>query len=151
MLPLMAANFHRIALSSPAVNLAAVPLTSIIVPWGFLTLIAGLLWPLLGKLLAAPLALITTLLLHIVAWFAALPHWSYRIPTPPLWLTILFFALAIAIATIARLNNALQQTNRRLTLHALSAAFHRHRPPRRHISVRPHSRLRTSSNPQSST
>ena len=123
MLPLMAANFHRIALSSPAVNLAAVPLTSIIVPWGFLTLIAGLLWPLLGKLLAAPLALITTLLLHIVAWFAALPHWSYRIPTPPLWLTILFFALAITIATIARLNNALQQTNRRLTLHALSAAF----------------------------
>ena len=123
MLPLMAANFHRIALSSPAVNLAAVPLTSIIVPWGFLTLIAGLLWPLLGKLLAAPLALITTLLLHIVAWFAALPHWSYRIPTPPLWLTILFFALAIAIATVARLNNALQQTNRRRTLHALSAAF----------------------------
>jgi competence protein ComEC len=87
MLPLMAANFHRIALSSPAVNLAAVPLTSIIVPWGFLTVIAGLLWPLLGKLLSAPLGLVTSLLLHVVEWFAALPHWSYRIPTPPLWLT----------------------------------------------------------------
>jgi competence protein ComEC len=123
MLPLMAANFHRIALSSPAVNLAAVPLTSIIVPCGFLTLTAGLLWPLLGKLLAAPLALVTKLLITIVAWFAALPRWSYRIPTPPLWLTFLFFALAITIATIARLNNALQQKNRRLAIHVLLAAF----------------------------
>jgi competence protein ComEC len=123
MLPLMAANFHRIALSSPAVNLAAVPLTSVIVPWGFLTLTAGLVWPLLGKLLAAPLALITSLLVHVVAWFAALPHWSYRIPTPPLWLTVLFFALAIAIATVARIDSVLPQRNRRLTLHILSATF----------------------------
>jgi Competence protein len=102
MLPLMAANFHRIALSSPVVNLVAVPVTGIVVPWGFLTLTAALIWPLLGRLLAAPLALLTAFLIRTVEWFAALPHWSYRIPKPPLWLTILFFALAIAIATIAR-------------------------------------------------
>lgn len=123
MLPLMAANFHRIALSSPVVNLAAVPITSIIVPWGFLTLVAGLLWPLLGKLLAAPLALVTTLLLHVVAWFAALPGWSYRVPTPPRSLTILFFALAVAIAAVARTNIALHPRNRRRTIYALSATF----------------------------
>jgi competence protein ComEC len=123
MLPLMAADFHRIALSSPAVNLAAVPLTSVIVPWGFLTLTAGLLWPLLGKYLATSLALITRLLLHVVDWFAALPHWSYRVPTPPLWLIIVFFALAIAIACVARLNKAIPQKHRRQTIYALSASF----------------------------
>jgi competence protein ComEC len=123
MLPLMAANFHRIALSSPAVNLVAVPLTSVIVPWGFLTLTAGLLWPFLGKLLAAPLALITTLLLQVVSWFAALPRWSYRIPTPPLWLTVLFFALAITIAAVARTSSVISQRNRRVTIYGLSAAF----------------------------
>ena len=123
MLPLMAANFHRIALSSPAVNLAAVPVTGIIVPWGFLTLVAALIWPPLGKLLAAPLAILTATLIRAVAWFAALPHWSYRVPTPPLWLTILFFALAIAIATVARLNATNPSLNRRLTLRILSATL----------------------------
>ena len=123
MLPLMAASFHRIALSSPAVNLAAVPVTGIIVPWGFLTLTAGLLWPLLGKLLAAPLALLAAFLLRTVEWFAALPHWSYRIPTPPLWLTITFFALAIAIAAVARVDATNPTPNRRVALRTLSAAL----------------------------
>jgi competence protein ComEC len=123
MLPLMAANFHRIALSSPAVNLAAVPITGVIVPWGFLTLTAGLLWPLLGKLLAAPLALLTAFLLRTVEWFAGLPHWSYRIPTPPLWLTITFFGLAIAIAAVARVDATNPTPNHRLALRALSAAL----------------------------
>jgi competence protein ComEC len=123
MLPLMAASFHRIALSSPAVNLAAVPVTGIIVPWGFLTLTAGLIWPLLGKLLAAPLALLTAFLFRAVEWFAALPHWSYRIPTPPLWLTVTFFALAIAIAAVARVDATNPTPNQRLALRALSAAL----------------------------
>jgi competence protein ComEC len=123
MLPLMAANFHRIALSSPAVNLAAVPITGVIVPWGFLTLTARLIWPLLGKLLAAPLALLTAVLLRVVDWFAALPDWSYRIPTPPLWLTILFFTLATTIATVARVNAKNPKPNQRLALRASSAAL----------------------------
>jgi competence protein ComEC len=122
MLPLMAANFHRIALSSPAVNLAAVPVTGIIVPWGFLTLTVGLIWPLLGKLLAAPLAILTASLLRTVDWFAALPHWSYRIPAPPLWLTILFFTLATGTAIVARLDLA-PARRQGLILRALSAAL----------------------------
>lgn len=123
MLPLMAANFHRVALSSPAVNLAAVPITGIIVPWGFLTLGVGLISPLLGKALAAPLALLTALLIRTVEWFAALPHWSYRIPTPPLWLTVIFFALTIAIAAVVRTDVAILQRYRRFALYGLSASF----------------------------
>ncbi len=142
MLPLMAANFHRIALSAPAVNLVAVPITGIIVPWGFLTLTAGLLWPFLGKLLAAPLALLTAFLLHVVAWFAALPRWSYRIPTPPL------------CANDPLLRARHRHRNRsahKLRDHSTKSPPHHLRPvsnlphyrnSRRHIPLLAHSRLR---------
>jgi len=65
MLPLMARDFHRIPLSAPLVNLAAVPLTGVIVPLGLLTLACGLILPAAGKLFTAPLAWLTALLLRI--------------------------------------------------------------------------------------
>src|SRR4029077_8607902 len=92
MLPLMARDFHRITLSAPLANLAAVPLTGIIVPLGFLTLACGLILPAAGKILATPLAWLGSLLLHLVQWFAHFTRWSYRIPGPPVWLIVLFFA-----------------------------------------------------------
>ena len=101
MLPLMASQLsshHALVPRCKSRRRSASPAS--IVPWGFLTLTAGLIWPAVRQVLAAPLALLTALLHHTVEWFAALPHWSYRIPTPPFWLTILFFALAIAIATL---------------------------------------------------
>ncbi len=110
MLPLMARDFHRIPLSAPLVNLAAVPLTGVVVPLGFLTLAAGLILPATGKLLAAPLAWLTTLLLHTVQWFAHFPRWSYRIPGPPFWLIVLFFAAAILLAVEMRLEHPLRIT-----------------------------------------
>ncbi|MHB8499614.1 MAG: DNA internalization-related competence protein ComEC/Rec2 [Candidatus Acidiferrales bacterium] len=102
MLPLMARDFHRVTLSAPLVNLAAVPLTGIVVPLGFLTLGSGLALPALGKLLAAPLAWATLLLLHIVQWFAPFPRWSYRIPGPPAWLVVVFLVAGVVLAATAR-------------------------------------------------
>src|SRR6266446_3379583 len=105
MLPLMARDFHRIPLSAPIVNLAAVPLTGVIVPLGFLTSACGLILPAIGKFLAVPLAWLTALLLHVVQWFAHFPRWSYRIPGPPSWLIVLFFAVAILLAVVMRLKH----------------------------------------------
>jgi competence protein ComEC len=105
MLPLMARDFHRIPLSAPIVNLAAVPLTGIVVPIGFLTLACGLIFPAAGKLLAAPLAWLTAMLLHVVQWFAHFRGWSYRIPGPPFWLIVLFFAAAMLLAAQMRLTH----------------------------------------------
>jgi competence protein ComEC len=110
MLPLMARDFHRIPLSAPLVNLAAVPLTGVIVPLGFLTLATGLVLPAVGKLLATPLAWLTALLLHIVAWFANFPRWSYRIPGPPFWLIVIFFTAAVLLVAEMRLKHQLQRT-----------------------------------------
>src|SRR5260370_12777949 len=61
MLPLLARDFHRIPLSAPIVNLAAVPLTGVIVPLGFLTLACGLISATAAKLLAAPISWLTAL------------------------------------------------------------------------------------------
>jgi competence protein ComEC len=105
MLPLMALDFHRVTLSAPLVNLAAVPLTGIVVPLGFVTLGGGLVLPAFGRLLAAPLAWTTLLLLHIVQWFAHLPGWSYRIPGPPVWLMAVFFLAALVLTVSARGSN----------------------------------------------
>jgi len=110
MLPLMARDFHRIPLSAPLVNLAAVPLTGIVVPLGFLTLACGLVFTAAGKLLAVPLAWLTSLLLRIVQWFAHFPRWSYRIPGPPLWLIVLFFAVGILLGAEMRLKHPLHKT-----------------------------------------
>ena len=109
MLPLMARDFHRIPLSAPIVNLAAVPLTGVVVPLGFLTLASGLIFPTAGKLLAAPLAWLTALLLQIVQWFAHFRVWSYRIPGPPFWLIVLFFAAAILLVAEMRLKHPLRR------------------------------------------
>jgi len=109
MLPLMARDFHRVTLSAPIVNLVAVPLTGIVVPWGFLTLTSGLVLPVAGKFLAAPLTWLTSLLLHSVQWFAHLRGWSYRIPGPPLWLAILFFLAALILAAEMRRNHSLRR------------------------------------------
>jgi competence protein ComEC len=104
MLPLMARDFHRVTLSAPLVNLAAVPLTGIVVPLGFLTLGCGLISHALGKLLAAPLAWATMLLVHIVQWFAQFPRWSYRIPGPPAWLIVVFLMAVLILAAAARIS-----------------------------------------------
>ncbi|MGC1417075.1 MAG: DNA internalization-related competence protein ComEC/Rec2, partial [Candidatus Acidiferrum sp.] len=120
MLPLMASDFHRVTLSAPLVNLAAVPITGIVVPLGFLTLGSGLALPSLGKLLAAPLAWVTLLLLHIVQWFALFPRWSYRIPGPPAWLVLVFLGAAVFLTATARRGNSWSGWGSRIALGILA-------------------------------
>jgi competence protein ComEC len=102
MLPLMAKDFHRISVSGPISNVPAVLLTAVIVPLGFLTLIATYVWAKLAALLAKALGACVSALLATVTWFAKFPRLTYRIPDPPLWLTIVFLAAFIALAYCAR-------------------------------------------------
>jgi competence protein ComEC len=98
MLPLLARDFHRVTLSGPLANLIAVPLTGILVPLGFFTLMCGLLFHRAAILLAMPLRWLTALLLHSINWVAHFSRWSYRIPGPPFWLVCVFFGAAIVLA-----------------------------------------------------
>ena len=103
MLPLMTAAFHRVTLAGPVANLVAVPMMGVMVPLGFATILGGVLFPFLGRLLAVPLGFLTTLLVHLVNYFAAFSGWSYRVPGPPAWLTMLFFVAAVLLAVTLRL------------------------------------------------
>ena len=109
MLPLMARDFHRVSLSAPLVNLLAVPMIGLLVPLGFLTLAIGLTLPVAAKLFAMPLVWCTSLLIRVVVWFAHFPRWSYRIPGPPVWLVLLFFAAGLLLACEARLKHSGQK------------------------------------------
>lgn len=103
MLPLLAGDFHRVTLTGPFANLVAVPLTGIIVPLGFTALACGFAAPFLTQWIAAPLGYLTAILIHAVGWFAHFSRLSYRIPGPPLWLTIVFLVLGILLAVCLRI------------------------------------------------
>lgn len=93
LLPVLAADFHRVSLSGPLANIPAVLLTGLIVPLGFLALATGMAWERLGAILAKPVAWMVAALVNTVVWFSRLPWLSYRIPGPPEWLIVAYLAL----------------------------------------------------------
>jgi competence protein ComEC len=111
MIPLMAQDFHRVSLAGPLSNIPAVILTGLIVPLGFLTLVATFLWARLAVALGKVLGYCAGLLLATVDWFSRLPRASYRIPGPPLWLLLAFF-LALVFLVMAARGAAARRTNR---------------------------------------
>ena len=109
MLPLLAQDFHRASLSGPVSNIPAVLLTGVIVPAGFLCLGVSFAWTRAAAVLAGLLQLLVGALLHVIEWFAGLPGLSYRIPGPPLWLVVAFFAALLALAAFGRRTVALRR------------------------------------------
>ncbi len=89
----MAEYFHRISFTGLSANLLIVPLMNVVVPLGFAALFTGAHW----------LAVLTDTLLRwsagIASWHAARePAW--RVPDPPLWLS-LTLVLSILLAAFA--------------------------------------------------
>jgi competence protein ComEC len=108
MMPILAQDFHRVSLAGPLSNIPAVVLTGLIVPLGFLTLLATFVWARLSLLLARMLGFLAASLLAFVKWVSAWPRMSYRIPGPPIWLIAVFFVALICVAIAARAVVALQ-------------------------------------------
>jgi competence protein ComEC len=110
MMPMLAQDFHRVSLAGLLSNIPAVILTGLIVPLGFLTLLATFVWARLSLLLARALGFLATLLLEIVKSVSTWPRVSYRIPGPPFWLIVAFFVALICVAIAARSAVALRAT-----------------------------------------
>lgn len=102
MSPLMALEFHRVTLAGALGNLVAVPLTGILVPFGFVILLFGSISMTVATWLAVPLRWLTKFLIQAVAWFSHLFYSNYRVAGPPVWLIILFFALLTLLAVLLR-------------------------------------------------
>jgi len=70
-------------------------------------------WRGLGRVLALPLAWLVHLQGGIVHLFVRIPRGSYRIPGPPQWVILLFFAAILALAAGLRFQQAWARLLRR--------------------------------------
>jgi len=122
MLPLMAQDFHRVTLAGPLSNIPTVLLTGLIVPVGFLALVLTFVWAKLAWVLANVLSFCAGVLLAIINWFSRWPRMSYRIPDPPIWLVVLFFAAFAFVAAAARA--AAVRRRNRISRRALPPPIH---------------------------
>jgi competence protein ComEC len=87
----MVVYFHRVGLTGLSANALVVPIMGLAVPVGFVAVVTGWIW--LAKIAGWLLALSQV----VVDWHAAIePAW--RIPTPPLWLGVVFSGALIAAA-----------------------------------------------------
>ena len=102
MLPLMALDFHRVTLIGTLGNLIAVPLTGILVPFGFVILLFASVSTTVATWLAVPLRWLTTFLIQTVSWLSHLSYSNYRVASPPPWLIVLFFVLLTLMAVLLR-------------------------------------------------
>ncbi len=102
LMPLMTGDFHRVSLVGPFANIGAVLLTGIIVPLGFAALALSFVSLALGRALGHVAGIGVALLMKIVGWFANFDWANVRVPTPPVWLVVCFFAGAIALAVSVR-------------------------------------------------
>jgi competence protein ComEC len=126
MIPAMAQYFHLVSLAAFGANFPAVLLTGIIVPLGFFVLGAGSIANPLGHLAASALSNLVGLLLWVVDSFAQLPRASFRIPSPPLVVTVAFFAAAVlcAVAVLTGTRWAYRITGAVVLVIALLIAIH---------------------------
>jgi competence protein ComEC len=109
-LPFLVHSFNRVTFSALLLNLAAVPLTGLIMALGFLFLSLSSLSFFLGQLISQALAFLIRTFLFVSHLFDPLSFLSYRIPTPQLATVIgyfLFLFLLLLPAKIIRLKLAI--------------------------------------------
>jgi competence protein ComEC len=91
----MVVYFHRIGFSGISANAIVVPLMAAVIPVGFIAIFTGWVW--VGKVAGGLLALSHM----VVDWHMHVePNW--RIPTPPVWLSIAIGAALIVAALSKR-------------------------------------------------
>ncbi len=99
--PLTAMAFHYIAPVGLFLNIVVVPLMSVVLAGGILLQLAGLLPPPLSAWYADLVAAPAGLLIRLADWFSRIPGGSIKVPAPPTWLVIVYFA-AFALFLLRR-------------------------------------------------
>jgi len=96
---LMAIFFHRVSLIAPLLNLLAVPMVGVLVPLGFLLLSLGF-FGLPTDLIASKLCgSLVHILLRTAELFSGAEWGNFRVPTPPVWASTLYFiSLILALS-----------------------------------------------------
>jgi competence protein ComEC len=98
---LIALYFHRVAWSGVLANLLILPITGVLILVGLPLLLLSLAWWPLAQLGAVLLGWLVFALQEIASWAAQLSWLNRRVPPPPLWTSLCFFALLIVMAMLA--------------------------------------------------
>ncbi len=96
-LPILVSDFNRVTFSSLILNFAAVPLVGLVMGLGYAFFPIAFVLP----FLAGPMALVLRFLVRVFAWVSGLldpvPFVSYRVPTPPAWVVVGYFAFLLLL------------------------------------------------------
>jgi len=93
-LPILIYNFGQISLVAPLTNVLVLPIVSLIMVFGFIFGLAGLIWPPLGWLLFFPCWFLLTYVAKVVDFFSA--PWAVKTIENIHWLWIFVFYLFLA-------------------------------------------------------
>ncbi len=96
-MPFVASSFNRITLGSIILNLAAVPLVGLTMASGWLFLLAAAINPIVGSWVAWVVKNLIQLFFLLTQVFAGFAPFSYRVPTPPLWVIVAYFVFLFAL------------------------------------------------------
>jgi competence protein ComEC len=131
MLGLMAEYFHRLTLTGPLVNVPASLLAGLALPVGYLALALGALWEALGAIVYPTCRWVLSALVSLVEWCARWPGTSYRVPNPPEWVLLGFFAVLVPLAVAVRMRSRAWQWAAAVPLAVLAVLLFTHPfPPR---------------------
>ncbi len=91
-MPLVACHFHMISPPAIVLSVLTLPLLVILLAMGYLKIGLGLLWPVLGEVLAPPLEWSADLLIAITQWTDSIPGSSIQLPRQPtiIWAVAMF-------------------------------------------------------------
>jgi len=101
-MPMIAATFHRVIFSSLALNLIGIPLVGLVMAAGYVFLPLTLIAPFLTGAAAAGLAFLLRTFLASTRLLDGLPFLSYRIPTPPAFVIIAYYAFLLLLLLPSR-------------------------------------------------
>ena len=101
-LPFLASSFNRVSTSSLLLNLAAIPLTGVIMGLGFIFLGLSFASSFLAQGLARALEFLVRVFLWIAHLFDPVAFLSYRIPTPPLPVILGYFVSLLLLLLAPR-------------------------------------------------
>lgn len=95
--PIVAYHFNQISLMGLAANLIAIPLTGVIVPLLFISVLLIPLWAWLASSVLFLADMLFRLLAYIISIFSALPYAAKWVPSPAIIEIILFYAIVICL------------------------------------------------------
>lgn len=98
-LPIVAANFNRVSLSSLVLNVPAIPLVGLIMGLGYAYLPFAAILPGAAPFPAAALGLLVEVFFRVSRALDALPFLSFRVPTPPK-AVLAGYALALGLCLV---------------------------------------------------